>query len=68
MSSLFTTAQVAELLRVSPRRVQQKAQKMGLKPHMIAGRSFIWTEDHVELLRPLPRGRPLGSKKKRGAR
>lgn len=55
---LVTTAQLASLVGVQPRRLLQLASVRKVEPAMIAGRVKLWNKEDAKLLKPGKAGRP----------
>lgn len=53
-----TTAEVAALYNVIPRRIRAIASDRGIRPKYEVGGSYLWSEDQVKRLEPKASGRP----------
>lgn len=53
----YSTSEVADMYRVSSRRMTQIARDRGIKPRLL-GSTFMWTTKQVLLARPGRPGRP----------
>jgi len=55
---MLTTAQVAKVHRVTPRRILAIAKARGVKPALSTARFKLWSQDAVAVLKPGKPGRP----------
>ena len=59
----FTTQDVADKLKVTPRRVLAIAKNRGIEPIETVGCSKLWSDGQVKRMRPGPTGNPNWRKK-----
>ena len=63
---MLTTAAIAKIHRCTSRNILKIAEKRGVEPLADTGRTKVWGEDQVELLKP--EGWTTGKKKRKGKR